>query len=146
MAGPSWGRHQEPRMETRTRNEKAVGALRMPAIARATARRRPRPWSRSGSAPSRSAAMRPTRSRQALGEAAPAGCAVAPGARRGDESDDARFVEEFGLEVEEELEETRAQSELSVDSTGLMQTLGCSIVVEGRRNSSADAEASGAST
>mmetsp|Transcript_82716 Transcript_82716/g.266686 ORF Transcript_82716/g.266686 Transcript_82716/m.266686 type:complete len:91 (+) Transcript_82716:319-591(+) len=90
--------------------------------------------------------MRPARSRQTLDEAARAGCAVAPGARRGDESDDARFDEEFGLEVEEEREETRAQSELSVDSTGRMQTLGCSIVVEGRRNSPSDAEASGAST
>jgi len=60
--------------------------------------------------------MRPARSRQALDEAARAGCAVAPGARRGDGSDDAHFDEEFGLEVEEEREETRAQSELIVDS------------------------------
>jgi len=56
------------------------------------------------------------------------------------------FDEEFGLEVEEEREETRAQTELSVDATSRMKTLGCSIVVEGRRNSSADAEASGTST
>jgi len=71
---------------------------------------------------------------------------VAPGARRGGESDDAHLDEEFSLEVEEEREETRAQSELSVDATSRMKTLGCSIVVEGRRNSSADDEASGIST
>mmetsp|Transcript_82731 Transcript_82731/g.266720 ORF Transcript_82731/g.266720 Transcript_82731/m.266720 type:complete len:133 (+) Transcript_82731:239-637(+) len=132
MAGPARGGHQESRAETRTRSQKAVGSVRTPAsarIVRATARRRTRPWGRSGSAPRRSAAMRPARSRQTLDEAARAGCAVPPGARRGDESDDAHFDEEFDLEVEEEREETRVQSELSVDSTSRMQTLGRSIAV-----------------